>query len=90
MTTKELAIILTPVAKEYNAIVTIPQEKQERDSLWEINAKIVENEYDGFVDWEEEFYECPYCGEPVYKEDWEIGDFDNFICPICEDVDLER
>lgn len=90
MTIKELATILTPVAKEHNATVIIPQEKQERDRLWEINAKIVENEYGGFVDWEEEFYECPYCGEPIYKEDWEIGDLDDFICPICEDVDLEE
>ena len=63
---------------------------EERDALWKINAKLVENEYGSFVDWEEKFYECPCCGEPVYCCDWDTKAFDEFICPICEDEDLEE
>ena len=44
---------------------------------------IVELVYGGYVDWDEEFFECPECGEPIYKCDYpnfEIG----MICPVCE------
>jgi len=51
--------------------------------MWEINARIVENVYGGYVDREEEFYNCPECGEPVYKCDWDDEEFDTVLCPIC-------
>ena len=37
-----------------------------------------------FVDWEERFYHCPECGEPVYEDDWYEEELEKFICPICE------
>lgn len=52
--------------------------------MWELNAKRVEKEFGGFVDWDERFYNCPECGEPIYKCDWEDGDLGEFICPVCE------
>ena len=51
--------------------------------MWEINARLVENVYGGFVDWDERFYICPECGEPVYECDWTAKDFDEYLCPIC-------
>ena len=34
------------------------------------------------VDYEERFFMCPECDEPIYEEDW--GDCDFSMCPICE------
>lgn len=51
--------------------------------MWEINAEIVLTVYSGYVDWDEEFYICPDCGEPVYKCDWNENELQNEICPIC-------
>ena len=54
--------------------------------MWESNAKYVERVYGAYVDWEERFYICPECGEPVYEFDWS-NDIDfllDFLCPICE------
>ena len=54
--------------------------------MWEKNAKEVEEVYGEFVvDWEEKFYICPECGEPVYECDWDESDLTRFFCPICED-----
>ena len=64
--------------------------EEEKKSLWEKHAHYVENLYGAYVDWEERFYDCPFCSEPVYECDWDIGDLDNFICPICEDNDEEE
>lgn len=51
---------------------------------WERNAHDVENIYGGYVDWEERFYECPECGEPIYESDWSYSELANYICPVCE------
>ena len=51
---------------------------------WENNAKEIENTYGGYVDWEERFYQCPYCGEPIYECDWSNEELEEFICPVCE------
>lgn len=51
---------------------------------WENNAHDVENIYSGYVDWEERFYECPECGEPVYESDWSNSELSMWLCPICE------
>lgn len=52
--------------------------------MWEKNALLIEKLYGVWVNWEERFYICPECGEPVYECDWEEEDFRRFICPICE------
>ena len=51
--------------------------------MWESNAKYVEKVYGSFVDWEERFYICPECDEPVYECDWGTDNLINTICPIC-------
>ena len=56
--------------------------------MWEKVAKIAYEVYGAHVDWEERFFECPECGEPIYKDDWEDVDFvfpeDGFCCPVCD------
>ena len=51
---------------------------------WEENARFCEKEFGVFVDWEERFYICPECEEPVYECDWSEDDLFCWICPICE------
>lgn len=53
-------------------------------NMWEKNAEMVEKIYGGFVDWEERFYNCPECGEPIYEYDWPGEDLNYFICPVCD------
>ena len=54
-------------------------------SSWEEKAHFVEKEYGAFVDWEERFYICPNCEEPVYESDWTENDLFGCLCPICEE-----
>ena len=50
---------------------------------WEKCARFCEKAYGIFVDWDEEFFICPECDEPIYKCDWE--DYGCWtVCPICE------
>ena len=51
---------------------------------WEEIALEVEEVYGGYVDWDERFFECPECGEPIYECDWSILDFARRICPVCD------
>ena len=51
--------------------------------MWELNARVVEQIYGGYVDWDERFYECPNCGEPVYECDWSNRQLLVELCPIC-------
>lgn len=53
-------------------------------SIWEQNANFAQETYGAFVDWEERFYICPECGEPVYECDWNMNELREFLCPICE------
>lgn len=47
---------------------------------WEYVAKMCEDVYGIYVDWEERFFICPECDEPIYE-----CDFDDFsVCPVCE------
>lgn len=61
--------------------------------VWEKVAHMVEEETGTLVDWDEEFFICPECGEPIYKCDWQNEDYllgrtsgDRFYCPVCEEV----
>lgn len=44
---------------------------------------VVELTYGGHVDYKEEYFECPECGEPIYKCDYPYIDC-GMLCPICE------
>lgn len=50
---------------------------------WKETAKMCQMVFGVHIDWEERFFECPECGEPIYECDWEDHD-DWSICPICE------
>lgn len=54
---------------------------------WEKNAVEARDTYGAHVDWEERFYECPECGEPIYECDWSERELEHYLCPICEDND---
>lgn len=58
--------------------------------MWEKNAFTVQNLYGGYVDWEERFYECPCCGEPVYECDWNEQELSDYLCPVCEFTEEEE
>ena len=49
---------------------------------WEYCASYCEKTYGAYVDWEEEFFHCPECDEPLLSEDWKEHDWN--ICPVCE------
>ena len=49
---------------------------------WNYVANFVENTYETQVDWEERFFVCPECGEPIYECDW-ANHNDWEICPVC-------
>lgn len=51
---------------------------------WEFNANYVSMTYGSQVDWQERFYICPECGEPVYDCDWTDEELREVLCPICE------
>ena len=52
---------------------------------WNWAAKVVEEEFGGYVNWDEEYFICPECGEPVYADDWDDSEFALVtICPICQ------
>lgn len=56
---------------------------------WEKIAAYVENVFGAQVDWEERYFVCPECVEPIYEGDWYNGEFkhhDSYICPVCENV----
>jgi len=50
--------------------------------MWEKIARYCEDEYGIFVDWEERFFICPECGEPIYECDWSADEL--HACPVCE------
>ena len=58
--------------------------------MWESRAKYIEQVFGGYVDWENRFYECPECGEPVYEDDWDENELCDEICPICGFNDEEE
>lgn len=57
---------------------------EERYMTWEQAAIFCYNTFGTFVDWEERYFICPECQEPILEEDWDEHDFT--ICPVCEIV----
>lgn len=60
---------------------------------WEQLALYCEETYGCYVDWDERFFECPECGEPIYECDWRDSDYylgrkgnDKMYCPVCENL----
>ena len=58
---------------------------------WECLALYCERIYGCYVDWDERFFECPECGEPIYECDWQEMDYHLgsnslkiWFCPVCE------
>lgn len=49
---------------------------------WKETAKMCQMVFGAHIDWEERFFECPECGEPLLEEDWKEHNFCE--CPICE------
>jgi len=54
---------------------------------WDLIALAIERTYCVHVDWDERFFECPECGEPIYECDWDAEEDwmgDGLIaCPVC-------
>lgn len=59
-------------------------ERKEK-TQWEKNAVYVNDTYGTYVNWEDRFYECPECGEPIYEDDWSEKELREYFCPVCED-----
>ena len=51
---------------------------------WEDAARYCEDTFGVYVDWEERFFDCPECGEPLYYDSW--GNYPWGTCPVCECV----
>ena len=57
-------------------------------------ASTLEREFGSYYDRDEEFVECPECGEPLYNSDWAMKDYmkstsDGYLlyqCPICGEL----
>lgn len=64
---------------------------------WYTIAKKCEKIYGTYVDWDEEFFICPECDEPIYRCDWRDSDYTlgktyhgEIFCPVCEELILEE
>ena len=57
---------------------------------WYDIARECSEDYGSQVDYEEGFFVCPECGEPIYECDWSESELRNedgeYICPVCEEV----
>ena len=50
---------------------------------WEQAARLCEIVYGIFVDYDEGFFICPHCDEPIYADDFTCWNFE--MCPVCEE-----
>ena len=50
---------------------------------WQAMANYCETTYGIYVGWDERFFICPECDEPIYECDWETY-HDWPLCPVCE------
>ena len=57
---------------------------------WYDIARKCEEDYGSQVDYEEGFFVCTECGEPIYEYDWSESELRNeegeYICPVCEEA----
>lgn len=56
---------------------------------WEKIAKKIEKVYGSIVDWDERFFICPECDEPIYEVDYpyiELTMANDAICPVCKEL----
>lgn len=51
-------------------------------SEWKENADYV-RDCGGYVNYDERYYICLECGEPIYDGEWTLSEL-MFICPVCE------
>lgn len=67
-----------------------PEDTIKGMASWEVVAKHGIEDYGWLVDWDERFFVCCECDEPIYECDYamipygedEDGRF--YICPVCE------
>ena len=63
-------------------------QKKKRSYDWEALANYCQETYGIYVDWDERFFMCPNCEEPIYEYDWFHPDMFKheylIECPICE------
>lgn len=52
-------------------------------TTWHEVAEYCEETFGSYVNWDEGFFICPECAEPIYETDWEDHPDWN-CCPICE------
>ena len=78
-------------------IIYVENMKGENKMAWENVAHMIEKDYGGYVDWDEEFFQCIECGESIYKVDWQSEDYFGghaftgiIYCPVCESVLYEK
>jgi rubrerythrin len=50
---------------------------------WLTLATKVQKDYGGEVNFKEEWFICPYCGEPILADDYTHIDLAYGECPIC-------
>ena len=53
---------------------------------WELAARAAEKDCGAEVNYNEEYFVCPECDEPIFSDDWESEDFmaaGSIVCPIC-------
>ena len=55
----------------------------ENFACWTDAAIFYQETFGSYVNWDEGFFICPACTEPIYEVDWEEHD-EWFLCPICE------
>ena len=55
--------------------------------MWENLAKYCQEVYGVFIDWEERFFICPECAEPIYEDDWSVDELMELggCCPVLPD-----
>lgn len=54
-------------------------------NFWEENAEYIKDRCGSdFVDYDERYYFCPECGEPIYECEWTSKELEESWCPICE------
>lgn len=57
-------------------------------SYWELAAALVE-EQGSECNYEEGYFICPHCNEPVFEGDWtddQMFKDNSVICPICNEL----